>query len=67
MHENGHNNYVMFMFIQLLGKYQFKDMDVYIEPLIDKLLNFCNGITMYDIDNFNFMQCLYGQYMMPLG
>ena len=36
MHENGHNNYVMFMFIQLLGKYQDKDMNMYIEPLIDK-------------------------------
>ena len=49
MHENGYNNYVMFMFIQLLGKYQVKDMNVYIEPLIDELLKLWNGITMYDI------------------
>ena len=49
MHENGHNNYVMFMFIQLLGKYQVKDMNVYIEPLIEYLLKLWNGITMYDI------------------
>jgi hypothetical protein len=32
-----------------LGKYQFKYMNVYIEPLIDKLLNLWEGITMYDI------------------
>ena len=32
-----------------LGKYQVKYMNVYIEPLIDKLLNFSVGITMYDI------------------
>ena len=31
------------------GKYQFKDMNVYIEPLIDELLKLCNGITMYDV------------------
>jgi hypothetical protein len=32
-----------------LGKYQVKDMNVYIEPPIDKLLNLWVGITMYDI------------------
>ena len=42
------NNYVMFMFIRL-GKYQVKDMNVYIETLIDELLKLWNGITMYDI------------------
>ena len=31
------------------GKFQVKDMNVYIEPLIDELLNLWNGITMYDI------------------
>ena len=49
MHENGHNNYVLFMFIKLLGKYQVKDMNMYIEPLIDELLKLWNDITMYDI------------------
>ena len=49
MHENGQNNNVMFIFIQLLGKYQVKDMNVYIEPLIDELLKLWNVITIYDI------------------
>ena len=31
------------------GKFQVKDMNVYIEPLIDELLKSWNGITMYDI------------------
>ena len=31
------------------GKFQVKDMNVYIEPLIDKLLKLWNGISMYDI------------------
>ena len=31
------------------GKYQVKDMNVYIEPLIDKLLKLWNAITMYDV------------------
>ena len=31
------------------GKYQVKDMNVYIDPLIDKLLKLWNGITMYDV------------------
>ena len=37
------------MFIDQLGKYQFKDMNVYIEPLIDDLLKLWDGITMYEI------------------
>ena len=36
------------MFDQL-GKYQVKDMNVYIEPLIDELLDLWKGVTMYDI------------------
>ena len=36
------------LFIQL-GKYQVKDMNVYIAPLIDELLALWNGFTMYDI------------------
>jgi hypothetical protein len=32
-----------------LGKYQVKDMNVYIEPLIDELLKLWACITMYDI------------------
>ena len=31
------------------GKYQVKDMNVYIEPLINELLKLWNGITMYDV------------------
>ena len=31
------------------GQFQVKDMNVYIEPLIDELLKLWNGITMYDI------------------
>ena len=31
------------------GKFQVKYMNVYIEPLIDELLNLWNGITMYGI------------------
>ena len=31
------------------GKYQVKDMNIYIKPLIDELLKLWNGITMYDI------------------
>ena len=31
------------------GKYQVKDMNVYIEPLIDKILKLWNEITMYDV------------------
>ena len=32
-----------------LGKFQVKDMNVYIEPLIDDLLKSWNGISMYDV------------------
>ena len=32
-----------------LGKYQVKDMNAYIEPLIDEILNLWNDITMYDV------------------
>ena len=32
-----------------IGKYQVKDMDVYIEPLIDELLKLWVGITMFDV------------------
>ena len=31
------------------GKYQVKDMNVYIEPLIDELLKLWNGIIMYGV------------------
>ena len=31
------------------GKFQVKDMNVYIEPLIDELLKLWNGIRMYDV------------------
>ena len=37
------------MFIDQLGKYQVKYMNVYIEPLIDEILKLWVGITMYDI------------------
>ena len=37
------------MFIDQLGKYQVKDMNVYIEALIDELLNLWTRIIMYDI------------------
>ena len=49
MHKNGNNNYVIFLFIQLLGKYQVKYMNVYIEPLIYDFLKLWNGVTMYGI------------------
>ena len=35
--------------LKQLGKYQFKDMNMYIEPLIDELLKLWADITMYDI------------------
>ena len=31
------------------GKFQVKDMNIYIKPLIKELLKLWNGITMYDI------------------
>ena len=47
MELNDHNNYQM-LFIQL-GKYQVKDMNVYIVPLINDFLVLWNGFIMYDI------------------
>ena len=38
----------MLLFIQV-GKYQVKDMNVYIEPLIDELVELWNGVIMYDV------------------
>ena len=38
----------MIVFIQL-GKYQVKDMNVYIEPIIDEFVKLWNGVTMYDM------------------
>ena len=38
----------MLLFIQV-GKYQVKDMNVYIEPLIDELVELWNGVTMHDV------------------
>ena len=38
----------MLLFIQV-GKYQVKDMNVYIEPLIDELVELWNDVTMYDV------------------
>ena len=32
-----------------LGKYQVKDMNVYIDPFINELLKLWDGIIMYDI------------------
>ena len=55
------------------GKFQVKDMNVYIKPLIDDLLKLWNGtlcmtyLDQYDKENFNFMQWFYGQYTTPQG
>jgi hypothetical protein len=35
--------------LKQLGKYQVKYMNVYIDPLIDDLLNLWDNITMYEI------------------
>ena len=40
---------IMYRNFEQLGKYQVKDMNVYIEPLIDELIQLWHGITMYDI------------------
>ena len=40
---------IYFICSNQVGKYQVKDMNVYIEPLIDELLKLWNGIAMYDI------------------
>ena len=52
-----HDLYILMVFIIISficasnqsGKYQVKDMNVYIKPLIDELLNLWNGITLYDV------------------
>jgi hypothetical protein len=51
------------MFNQL-GKYQVKYMNVYIEPLIDELLELWKGITMYDISRLVGMQREFQFYAM---
>lgn len=38
----------MYIF-KLLGKHQVRDMDVYLEPLIDEILRLWVDISMYDI------------------
>ena len=38
----------MLLFIQV-GKYQVKDMNVYIEPLINELVELWNSVIMYDM------------------
>ena len=40
---------IMYRNFEQLGKYQVKDMNVYIELLIDELIQLWHGITMYDI------------------
>ena len=40
---------IMYRNFEQLGKYQVKDMNVYIEPLINELIQLWHGITMYDI------------------
>lgn len=39
----------MYYMFNQLGKYQVKDMNVYIEPLIDEFVELWNDVTMYDI------------------
>ena len=40
---------IMYRNFEQLGKYQVKDMNAYIEPLINELIKLWHGITMYDI------------------
>ena len=40
---------IMYCMFNQLGKYQVKDMNLYIEPLINELLELWKGIIMYDI------------------
>ena len=40
---------IMYRNFEQLGNYQVKYMNVYIEPLIDELIQLWHGITMYDI------------------
>ena len=46
---NGSQNYIFICTSNQLGKFQVKDMNVYIEPLIDELLKLWNDINMYDV------------------
>lgn len=39
----------MYCMLNLSGKYQVKDMNAYIELLINELLELLKGITMFDI------------------
>jgi hypothetical protein len=40
---------IMYCVFNQLDKYQVKDMNVYIEPVIDEILELWKAITMYDI------------------
>ena len=40
---------IYFICLNQSGKYQVKNMNVYIKPLIDELPKLWNGITMYDV------------------
>ena len=64
----------MYCMFNQLGRYEIKDMNVYIEPLIDELMELWNVFTLYDISrpvgtqgNFNSIHCSYGQSTMPQG
>ena len=46
---NGSHNDIFYMYSNQSGKFQVKDMNVYIEPFIDELLKLWNGTTMYDV------------------
>ena len=40
---------ILYCVFNQLGKYQVKDMNAYIEPLIDELVELWNNVTMHDI------------------
>lgn len=40
---------IMYYMFNQLGKYQVKDMNVYVKPLIDELVDLWNDVTIYDI------------------
>ena len=40
---------IMYCMFNQLGRYEIKDMNVYIEPLIDELMELWNVFTLYDI------------------
>ena len=40
---------IMYCMFNQLGKYQVKDMNVYIESLINELVKLRNSVTIYDI------------------